>query len=323
MNVHFLSALKILSENGWLGARDICRLEATTRCIRFNLVIREKVWESLCHQRWPNTTKILPVAITALGGYKTFFRHRTFSFNVAPLYRQSLLWAPPTILEQEFVILIDVKVGGKFAHSSALKGDELEQFLRNGIAHLEVNAAFCIGKAHCWFESPRGCKCKKDLCSYDPSDYDVVIHILRWVVGQGVSCFGYRPKLKNWEGELNAKSIGDPKREFYLPVNGESWLNCSPHDSISLNGSCPLHLNVCIEVGINSLGNKMCIVGLQMEAVNRKGESWISSNNNYGRKGVSLRDALQRGLCMGTNIHDPPQNQVAYTKMTSSLVTLD
>lgn len=74
-------AVNILLQNGWLSARDLCRLETTSRDFK-QWILEDETWKTSCCSRFPNSECPPQAFIRSLGGYKMLYRHRTSALLV-------------------------------------------------------------------------------------------------------------------------------------------------------------------------------------------------------------------------------------------------
>lgn len=205
------SVVQTLTQNDWLSAKDLCRLEGTSN--EYARVV-EGSWRALCSLTWPNwgTGKQAFVVIEKLGGYKKFYRNRKSSYCAQETFSSPM--PPPKLRPQNFGLLIDLTVQGKTPLSYLLPGKRLAPLLHDGTAAFALNKPFVVSTARCWMNRRIECNCIVP-CARGQADVAAKIHLLRESRGTGTTCCIYDPPHGRSNVTIDAPSIGNPENGVY------------------------------------------------------------------------------------------------------------
>ena len=139
-------AVKVLAENGWIGARELGTLERTSKNASA-AVCNQDVWEALCLRVWPNTEK-LTEEIDKMGGYRAWYRLRTTTTRAVVRKRGKDEPLPPsTIKASDLSFLFEIKMAGKAIISRRISGKQLgigqkESYLEKGGGMIRSGKSF-------------------------------------------------------------------------------------------------------------------------------------------------------------------------------------
>lgn len=306
-------ALNTMLQNGWISARDLCRLEQVNKEFK-QWVTDDEAWKTLTILKFPNTDNTPPCFVRAMGGFKMLYRHR-----IAPPRKEDKRklppMPPPNLKNDAFMFLVDITVGGESAFSDSFTGNEMDSLVQNGSSSFQILEPFPVGKAQCWLQR-QGCSCGK--CKFDRFQYDARVHFLRIDNADAedrrhhVQCCVYSPSEKGWSHSMKAKSIGNGKYDW--KTASYEWLKCyetyfppgreglvlqrtSRADQIERRLCGKVCFRFSIRLSVVEPGDTIAVTGFNIQAVYRGHgqEDWNVFDKTVARKtGVSLLHVLEQ-----------------------------
>lgn len=139
----FPEVLRVLVENGWIGARELGLVGLTSQTARA-WTLEDELWSFLCRRRWPNTAH---VPLVERRGHRWLYRMRSRGFpqRAVAYYGVAGSMEPPSLTCHGLALLVDIQFEGRSIMSRSLTGEALIPLLQTGTLTLPLDEMLELG----------------------------------------------------------------------------------------------------------------------------------------------------------------------------------